>query len=127
MTAYVWKSNNSVKDILHLDRRPPKCWGPRLQPIEPIGKSGTAQHPGKWHCLNLTLVRLIETCIFSDDFTWSHCNSIGIENAIVIYKFCKCVWSYPVLFSSSSIKLFIIFLSLKVEGIVFFSNKMFYM
>ena len=32
------KSNNSVKKSIHLGRRPPKFWGPRL---EPIGKSGT--------------------------------------------------------------------------------------
>ena len=38
-TAYVGKSNNSVKDIIHLGL--PKFVGPRLQPIEPIGKSGT--------------------------------------------------------------------------------------
>ena len=35
-------SINSVKDILYLGRRPPKCWGPRHQPIEPISQSGTA-------------------------------------------------------------------------------------
>ena len=40
MKAYVWKSNNSVNNIIHLGRRPPKFWGPRLQPIEPIGKFG---------------------------------------------------------------------------------------
>jgi hypothetical protein len=38
-TAYVGKSNNSVKDIIHLGL--PKFVGPRLQPIEPMGKSGT--------------------------------------------------------------------------------------
>jgi hypothetical protein len=32
------KSNNSVKKSIHLGRRSPKFWGPRL---EPIGKSGT--------------------------------------------------------------------------------------
>jgi annexin A7/11 len=37
----VWKFNNSVKNIIHLGRRPPKIWDPRFQPIEPIGKSGT--------------------------------------------------------------------------------------
>ena len=31
----------TVKNIIHLGQRPPKVWGPRLQPIEPIGKSGT--------------------------------------------------------------------------------------
>ena len=31
----------SVKHIIHLGRMPPNCWGPRLQSIEPIGKSGT--------------------------------------------------------------------------------------
>ena len=41
MTAYVWKANNSVKNITHLCRRPPRFWGPRLQPAKPIGKSGT--------------------------------------------------------------------------------------
>jgi hypothetical protein len=38
-TAYVGKSNNSVKDIIHLGL--PKFVGPRLQPIKPMGKSGT--------------------------------------------------------------------------------------
>jgi hypothetical protein len=38
----VWNSNNSVKNNIHFGRRSPKCWSPRLQPIEPIGKSGTA-------------------------------------------------------------------------------------
>ena len=37
----MWKFNNSVKNIIHLGRRPPKIWDPRFQPIEPIGKSGT--------------------------------------------------------------------------------------
>ena len=32
----------SVKNYIHLGRRPLKFWGARLQPIEPIGKSGTA-------------------------------------------------------------------------------------
>jgi hypothetical protein len=41
MTAQVWKSNNSVKNIIQLGQMPPKCWGPRLKPVEPIGKSGT--------------------------------------------------------------------------------------
>jgi hypothetical protein len=31
-----------LTNIIHLDRRPPKFLGPRLQPIEPIGKSGTS-------------------------------------------------------------------------------------
>ena len=38
----MWNSNNSVKNNIHFGRRSPKCWSPRLQPIEPIGKSGTA-------------------------------------------------------------------------------------
>ena len=37
----LWKSNNNVRNIIHLGRSPPKFWGPRLQPIQPIGKSGT--------------------------------------------------------------------------------------
>ena len=41
----LWKhkceSPITIKNIIHLGRRPPKCWGHRLQPIEPIGKSGT--------------------------------------------------------------------------------------
>ena len=41
MKAYVWKSNNSVENSIHLDRSAPKFWGPRFQPIGPIGKSGT--------------------------------------------------------------------------------------
>jgi len=28
----------------NIGRRPPKFWDPRLQPIEPIGKSGTEHH-----------------------------------------------------------------------------------
>ena len=42
----MWKSNNSVKNIIHLGRRPPNLWGPRLQPIEPIGQSDTDD---TWH------------------------------------------------------------------------------
>ena len=41
----VWKSNNSVENIIHLDRRPLKFWGHRLEPIEPIGKSSTVYVP----------------------------------------------------------------------------------
>ena len=36
--------------IIHLSRRPPKFIGPRLQPIEPIGKSAL-KTPCKYHLL----------------------------------------------------------------------------
>ena len=34
------RSSNSVENIIHLDRSPPKFWGPRLQPKS--GKSALA-------------------------------------------------------------------------------------
>jgi hypothetical protein len=43
------KSNNSVKNNIHLGRRSSKFWGHMLRPIEPIGKSGTAYRGGSIH------------------------------------------------------------------------------
>ena len=41
MAACVRQIYDNVKNIIHLGRRPPRYWGPRLQPAKPIGKSGT--------------------------------------------------------------------------------------
>jgi len=36
-----WQCQN----IIHLGRKPPKCCCPRLQPVKPIGKSGSGHNP----------------------------------------------------------------------------------
>jgi hypothetical protein len=41
LLACVRKVYDNDKNIIHLGQRPPRCWGPRLQPTKPIGKSGT--------------------------------------------------------------------------------------
>ena len=40
MAACIRKVYDNDKNIIHLDQRPPRCWGPRLQPTKPIGISG---------------------------------------------------------------------------------------
>ena len=49
-------NNTVLKNIIHLGQRPPKFRGPRLQPIEPIGKSGTGfiYYIAFRHCLNVS-------------------------------------------------------------------------
>ena len=36
----VYDNLTMSKKIIHLERNPPKWWGPRLQPIKPLGKYG---------------------------------------------------------------------------------------
>jgi hypothetical protein len=51
----------TVKNIIHLGQRPPKVWGPRLQPIEPIGKSGTVGYP-LWSTVKLFVLYSVGLC-----------------------------------------------------------------
>jgi len=52
----------TVKNIIHLGRRPPKVWGPRLQPIEPIaGESGTVRYP-LWSTVKLFVLYSVGLC-----------------------------------------------------------------
>ena len=37
-----------TKNIIHIGQRPPGCWGPRPQPIKPIGKFGTGSGQFYW-------------------------------------------------------------------------------
>ena len=48
-----------TKNIIHHDQRPPGCWGPRLQPTKPIGKSGTDwyKHLPAWYKIYLPGIR----------------------------------------------------------------------
>jgi hypothetical protein len=41
MTTWVRTFYDNVKNIINFAQRPSRFWGPRLQPAEPIGKSGT--------------------------------------------------------------------------------------
>jgi hypothetical protein len=51
----------TIKNIIHLGQRSPKVWGPRLQPIEPIGKSGTVGYP-LWSTVKLCVLYSVGLC-----------------------------------------------------------------
>ena len=56
-----------VKNIIHLGQRPPKCWGPRLQPTKPIGESGTDSEAVLW-----LVHQLLQSAL-----TWVYCEYEG--------------------------------------------------
>ena len=86
--------NNIAKNNIHLSRRPPKFWGPRLQPIEPIGKSGTDCFPSPSIInANLYCIRNCHTV-----WKWQKSKDIYLYNYRNIQKPCWCIGRSLIMF-----------------------------
>ena len=89
------KVYDNDKNIIHLDQRPPGCWGPSFQPTKPIGKSGTDwyKHLPAWYKIYLPGIWI--TCLVWDLPAWYKIYPPGINiylPVIFLWFIMICLW-----------------------------------